>query len=210
MFFKALNRRDEYPTAEDGSYLRYEKYRDEIAVDCLNRCGYCDRHENALGGPDAMQLDHFRPWNKSFGAEKEKKFQHLKNEPTNLVHACRPCNGYKWAHWPTEDPAIEIDDRVGWVSPFRADRSEFFSVGVDGELSAAKPSAQYQIKILRLNRPLLKRQRELRQIVNGWQNQGKAQVQMTFEGEADPQKIKQVQLMISLIDRLIDVFAQND
>ena len=109
-----------------------------------------------------MELDHFRPWNKKFGSTKEKKFKHLRDVPTNLVHACGTCNGFKWAHWPTENPDTPYDHEKGWVDPFNEGRSEFFEIKSDGTIKGLKPPAEYQIKQLRLWRPLLKKLREMR------------------------------------------------
>lgn len=113
-----------------------------------------------------METDHFRPWQKKFGKAQEQLFLALKNEPTNLVHACAVCNGFKLAHWPTEDPAKAYDHEKGWIEPFEEDRSQFLSVSNDGEMEALKPPAKYQIAQLRLNRPFAKRlrQRHLLQI----------------------------------------------
>lgn len=107
-----------------------------------------------------MELDHFRPWQKGFGPSKEKKFEHLKNEPKNLVHACGVCNGFKWSHWPTEDPNRSYDEVKGWIEPFEESRADFLQVFDDGTVRARKAPGEYQIRRLRLNRPLLKRLRE--------------------------------------------------
>ncbi|HEY3856707.1 MAG TPA: hypothetical protein VGO67_20160 [Verrucomicrobiae bacterium] len=112
-----------------------------------------------------MEMDHFRPWNKVFGILAEKKFEHLVNEPTNLVHACGVCNGFKWAHWPTENPVLEYDHEKGWIDPFKECRADFLRVQNDGTLIDRKAPAKYQIKKLRLNRPLLKRLREYQIII---------------------------------------------
>lgn len=167
IFFQALKRRTEYEKdPRTGGFHQYSYYRVAIAEDCKFRCIYCDSHEEEVGGREAMELDHFRPWNKGFGQFKEKKFEHLKHEPKNLVHACGVCNGFKWSHWPTEDPDRCYDHEKGWIDPFEEVRAEFLDVAVDGTVSAKKAPGQYQISKLRLNRPLLKRQRELRLLMN--------------------------------------------
>jgi len=143
-----------------GNYYAYSKYRSAIAEDCGCRCSYCDNHEDVIGGREATNLDHFRPWNKSFGSQGDKLFKHLKNDPYNLLHSCRPCNGFKLDCWPTEDPDVAFDGEKGWLNPFDVDRREYFLVDPDGTLKALKKPAEYQIKKLRLNRPLMKRLRQ--------------------------------------------------
>jgi len=162
-FFSPLKRRDGYETnPTDGCFYAYAHYRIVIAEDCGCRCVYCDCHEDSVGGREAMEIDHFRPWQKGFGQLKEKKFEHLKNERKNLVHACGSCNGFKWSHWPTEDPGRSYDHEKGWIEPFEECRADFLEVLNDCIVRARKPPGEYQIRKLRLNRPLLKRLRENR------------------------------------------------
>jgi hypothetical protein len=165
-FFGPLSRREQYERhPETGEYFAYSRYRDAIAEDCRNRCVYCDSHEDTIGGREATQLDHFRPWNKSFGDALERKFSHLLHDPMNLVHSCGVCNRFKSARWPTDDPNSAHNDKVGWVDPFSETRSDFLAVEEDGAITPVKPLGKYLITTLRLNRPLLRRQRELRFIV---------------------------------------------
>ena len=160
-FFGPLKRREVHETnSEDGKFYVYTRYRTATAEDCNYKCVYCDTHEDVLGGREAMELDHFRPWQKGFGAAHKKKFEHLKNEPTNLVHSCSVCNGFKWSHWPTEDPDKPYDHEKGWIDPFDECRADFLNVISDGSVCPIKAPAEYTIKKLRLNRPLLKRLRE--------------------------------------------------
>lgn len=169
IFFRMLTRRAEYETNPDGGgFYGYAHYRNAIAEDCEFRCVYCDCHEDAIGGRETMELDHFRPWNKMFGLSKEKKFQHLRDDPSNLVHACGVCNSFKWAHWPTEDPDRPYDDEKGWIEPFGEHRADFLEVMDDGKVTGRKPPGQYQIRKLRLNRPFLQRQRELLLLMEAW------------------------------------------
>lgn len=183
-FFRTLTRRTTYETRpEDGGFLDYPHYRIAIAEDCEFLCVYCDSHEDAVGGREAMEMDHFRPWNKAFGPSKEKKFEHLKNEPKNLVHACGVCNGFKWAHWPTEDPDRPYDHEKGWIDPFEENRAEFLEVRPDGKVYALKAPGHYQIVKLRLNRPLLRKQRELRVLMHTWERTIKPRWQLVVATE---------------------------
>lgn len=182
IFFLALKRREQYDLNANNTYYEYSYYREAIAEDCGFRCVYCDYHEDNVGGRESMELDHFRPWNKGFGQDNEKKFNHLKHEPTNLVHACKVCNRFKWAYWPTEDPTKNYDDEKGWIDPFQEIRADFLNVERDGTISAKKAPGQYQITKLRLNRPLLKRQREFRLIQSNLQ---KLEAKLQLEIEKD-------------------------
>lgn len=49
LFFPLLKRREQYSVKRDGKYYAdYSRYKEEIRVDCLGRCVYCDTHENEL------------------------------------------------------------------------------------------------------------------------------------------------------------------
>jgi len=158
LFFPVLIRRKEYSTKLDGSYYEYSHYKQEIRQDSLERCVYCDSHENEIGGQETMELDHFRP-------RKYQQHHHLVNDPTNLVWACRGCNNLKRDHWPALGTDSSIRDNEGFVDPFNSNRAEFFRVESDGELVALRPPAQYMIGLLVLNRKSRRRQRENRIIM---------------------------------------------
>ncbi|MDM8520364.1 HNH endonuclease signature motif containing protein [Anaerolineales bacterium HSG6] len=156
LFFPRLQRREQYRLTRNGEYYsNYQVYKEEIREDCLGRCIYCDSHENELGGPEAMNLDHFRP-------ETYEEFKRLINDPNNLVWSCRACNRKKWHHW----PALGTDDTVvgeeGFIDPFETDRRKYFKVRQDGEITPLAPPAMYLINLLALNRPTPKRRRHLR------------------------------------------------
>ena len=152
-FFGVLVRRSKYSCRADGTNYAYAYFRahfqTEIAEDCLFRCVYCDSHENEIGGRESMELDHFRPWSRS-------EFECLKDDPRNLNHACGHCNRLKSNKWPSADPNRSHDGLVGFIDPFQEPRQIYFEVGADGELIALRPPAEYLIRILTLNRPLLK------------------------------------------------------
>lgn len=201
MFFKKLTRRAQYEIDSDsGGYYKYTKYREAIAEDCVLRCVYCDSHEDNVGGRESMELDHFRPWNKGFGKDNKKLFAHLKHDPNNLVHACKVCNRFKWAYWPTEDPNKIYDTEKGWIDPFAEVRADFFNVEENGTVSAKKAPGQYQIIKLRLNRPLLKRQREFRLLQGDLENlENKLQIEINKDKECAHSK--------TLIE-VLDIFAR--
>lgn len=199
-FFGALKRREQYETdATSGCYFDYTHYREAIAEDCKKRCVYCDSHEDTIGGREAMQIDHFRPWNKGFGVKKEKKFEHLKHVPENLLHSCGVCNRFKSARWPTDNPNLPHDDDKGWVDPFAEHRSDYLAVGLDGAISPRKPVGQYLISVLRLNRPLLKRQRELRQLLDFCDSQFASKWRADIQNSPDSSQAKNAHLLLSFL-----------
>ncbi len=152
-FYAPLTRRSSYRTKRNGDFYSFEYYRehfrDEIAEDCTERCVYCDCHENEVGGREAMELDHFRPWSRP-------EFKHLKNDPTNFLHTCGRCNRLKGANWPSTDPNAPHDGVVGFIDPFGCDRRQYFRVDGDGGLLCRQPPAVYIASLLALDRPLLK------------------------------------------------------
>jgi hypothetical protein len=149
-----------------------------------------------------MQLDHFRPWNRGFGPDKVRNFAHLVDDPTNLVHACSVCNRFKAAQWPTEDPNVSHDDEKGWVDPFAEVRSDFLFVEANGSLVEGKPPGNYLIRTLRLNRPLLMRQRELRNVIASLERGQIPRLRNIVESDTDSEHAQTAQLALTLIDTI--------
>ena len=96
LFFPKLTRRDVFPMKANGEFYAYTRYREEAAEDCQHRCVYCDAEADEVGGPEAMQLDHFRP-------ESFPEFAHLINDPRNIHYACGRCNIWKSDWWPNDE-----------------------------------------------------------------------------------------------------------
>lgn len=202
-FFGALERREKYDLlSKQGGTSSYTHYREVIAEDCRYRCVYCDSHQDTIGGPETMQLDHFRPWNRGFGPEKVRHFAHLVDDPKNLVHACSVCNRFKAARWPTEDPDVPHDDEKGWVDPFAEVRSDFLFVEANGSLVEGKPPGNYLIRTLRLNRPLLMRQRELRSLVATLEEGHIPRLRGILESNADSEHAQTALLALALFDTI--------
>lgn len=156
LFFPILKRRSQYRTKKNGDYYAdYKEYKQEVREDCLGRCVYCDSHENELGGPSSMNLDHFRP-------KKYAQFRHLVNDPHNLVWACGACNRGKSDHWPALGTDGTVVGDEGFIDPFAENRHDYFEVSSNGKLVALKPPAKYMIALLALNRPHAKIKRKLR------------------------------------------------
>ncbi len=170
-FFPQLKRRVTYTlknTKNGQEFYSYEYYRDhyrrEIAEQCISRCVYCDSHELEAGGPESMELDHFRPCS-------QPAFEHLKDDPSNLYYACARCNRLKSAEWPSTHATDSHDGTVGFVDPFSDDRRSYFAVNSDGTLVCKRHPAKYMTKLLQLDRPLLKllrRRRILRKQVSAY------------------------------------------
>ena len=155
-FFAPLKRRAKYTVKQTNgaetfySYEYYpEHFRGEIAEDCAGRCVYCDSHEMEVGGRESLELDHFRPWSRP-------EFKHLKDDPANFHHACGRCNRLKGAKWPSTQETEPHDGKAGFVNPFTDDRRRYFSVNEDGSLVCRQHPATYMVKLLQLDRPLLK------------------------------------------------------
>lgn len=145
MFFPVITRREAYLGCS-GVYT-YRKYKAEIVEDCKHRCVYCDGHGSSFGGHEMMELDHIRP-------KADHLFPKLRNEPTNLVLACRSCNGKKSDDWPAGADTEEMHVAgSGYIDPFGERRDNYFEVGVDGCLVAKRDPAGYMIVQLALNRP---------------------------------------------------------
>lgn len=144
-FFPNIARRTVY--AGEPHVYTYRRYKSEIAEDCVHRCVYCDCHCNSFGGRDLMELDHFRP-------KAEHHFPELKDEPTNLVLACRSCNGKKRDDWPAGKTVGRTHvEGVGYIDPFETNRTLYFEVEDGGSLKAREAPAAYMIEQLSLNRP---------------------------------------------------------
>lgn len=160
LFFPLLRRRENYSVTRSGkNYGDYHHYRDEIRLDCLGRCVYCDTHENELNGPSSMALDHFRP-------KDYEEFKSLTNDPHNLVWACSACNRAKWNYWPALGTDKTVLNGEGFVDPFLEDRTTYFDVKDDGEIIAIKPPAKYVIELLNLNRPTPTQRRKARLVAS--------------------------------------------
>jgi hypothetical protein len=169
LFYPLIKRRDNYQKSNRGEYYAdYAIYREAIRQDCIGRCVYCDCHENENGGPQHMNLDHFRP-------KAVPRFEHLRNNPENLVWACAGCNQLKGDYWPDRDSDNSIVGNIGFVEPFKESYRDYFEVQVDGSLLPKKVPAKYMIEFLGLNRISKRKNREMRlvkcKIINGFDEQ---------------------------------------
>ena len=104
------------PEALQGPQPRYDKQEVREALSKMQheKCCYCEKWIATTGQGQAVE--HFRP--QSLG-----KYPELKNEWTNLLHACSDCNGAKGGKFPLQedgtpllidpsDPAINPEDHI--------------------------------------------------------------------------------------------------
>jgi hypothetical protein len=119
-------------------YTNYRDYKPYLSKDFHERCGYCDTPSQRIGGYKSMHIDHFVPWKKFARTHK-----YLYTDYNNLVYACPYCNGSKSDDWPTENPLIHNNGKVGYVNPYDKEFMEIFKRMKSGEILALRPVAEY-------------------------------------------------------------------
>lgn len=157
LFFPELTRSDSYPVKTNGEFYVYSRYRSEVAEDCQHRCVYCDAKVSEVGGPEAMQLDHFRP-------ESFSEYADLVNDPHNIHYSCGRCNIWKSNWWPAQGRVETHNGVEGFIDPFADDRRAYFKITHDGRIQSLQPPAAYMVRLLRLDRKFLRKLRELRML----------------------------------------------
>ncbi|CEG25310.1 HNH endonuclease [Bacillus sp. B-jedd] len=90
------------------TYSNYRSYKDNLAKDFNNRCGYCDAFDGWIGGIKVYHIDHFAP---------KSKFPHLTHTYENLIYSCPFCNLNKGDDWPSTDENINIVNNIGYINP---------------------------------------------------------------------------------------------
>ncbi|HXI52987.1 MAG TPA: HNH endonuclease signature motif containing protein [Candidatus Saccharimonadales bacterium] len=202
-FFPPLRRRLKYSMKRSGGFYHYQRYRREITEDCLFRCVFCDSHEREIGGETSMDLDHFRP-------KSRKEFKHLINDPRNLIYACKSCNGLKSDWWPAGRRKATFIGEEGFLEPFGIDRRDYFAIGKEGAIRGKRPPARYMITLLALDRPFLRRIRELRTLKRDLAKLGtglKHQAELVLSGSwsSDPKAVSKIAMeVVQMIQRLVD------
>ncbi|WP_139093490.1 HNH endonuclease [Delftia sp. JD2] len=88
------------------TYSTYGSYKQYLASDFNNRCGYTDSHHMWFGGLTTFHIDHFKP---------HKKFPQLKTTYSNLVYACSYVNILK-----------SDDDPNNYLDPCTTDYNQHF------------------------------------------------------------------------------------
>jgi hypothetical protein len=133
-------------------FERYQRYKPYLRRDFAYACVYCGLHENEHGGPQPFTIDHLRP---------KSRFPKLRNSYFNLLYACSVCNRYKADDWPSDNP---LADGKGYLDPYEHDYDEHFAVDVSFQMISKTPVGSYMVDRLRLNRTMLMKLRQLRQI----------------------------------------------
>lgn len=144
LFFPKFSRASSYKVKKCGSYLHYSSYKEQVHLDCQNRCVYCDikLEEN---GHEGFALDHFKP---------QELFPELRDYPNNLVISCGKCNRNKSSHWPMgKNVSNTHNGIIGFLDPFQCDRHLYFDIDPFGVLHPLKGPSSYLIELLCLNRP---------------------------------------------------------
>lgn len=155
---------------DPGPVTKYRDYKPHLQQLFRSRCAYCISHEGLMGGYDAMEVDHFRPWRRP-------EFQHLKKEWANLYYACRRCNLHKSDHWPTDEQSVR---GLRFIDPCEDDPDDHLRVtenpGTNDVcwLHALTPAGRYTIDKIRLNRKqlidirreLMRQEREAQEALN--------------------------------------------
>ena len=124
-----------------GPFSEHGRYKPHLQPLFRYRCAYCISHEDAMGGYEAMEVDHFRPSSRP-------DFAHLKTEWTNLYYCCRLCNGSKTNHWPTAEQKMK---GFRFVDPCAEDPDDHIRLTRDpknGELCTVQsrtPAGEYTI-----------------------------------------------------------------
>jgi hypothetical protein len=109
----------------------YRKYKNFLAIDFNERCGYTDCNHFWLGGKRNFQIDHFKP---------KSKHPDLERNYSNLVYACSYVNRAK------------SDDFGNYIDPCETDYNQHFYRDSYGNIFPKEDSepAKYMYKKLKL------------------------------------------------------------
>lgn len=147
MFFNKLTRRPiaDYHSNRGAFYADYRQNYSMVAVDCEEKCVYCDISIKEYGG-DEMHLDHFRP---------QEHFIGLSTHPYNLYLSCPKCNILKTSDWPTSKSpnGQTFVGSIGYIDRFQHDCADFLYVDRDGFIVPVSGPTRYMIQKMHLNRP---------------------------------------------------------
>lgn len=115
-------------------YKNYRDYKQPLANDFSNRCGYTNCPDLWFGGMDNFHIDHFIPW------KKYPNTPNLKIDYSNLVYSCSYVNISK------------SNDEGQYLDPCNEDYNKHFSRDFYGKIVPNKDSAKaiYMYKKLKL------------------------------------------------------------
>jgi len=131
-------RRNDVP--ELGSYREYKPL---LREDFHQRCGYCGDHD--FFGETFYEIDHFVP--------KIMLNTIVETDYSNLVYACRSCNNFKRAKWPTGDELVHNNGMVGFVDPCCEEYPTHFKRMNDGSIRSKTELGQWMWKNLNMGNP---------------------------------------------------------
>lgn len=126
--------RDRHPVRSASVPTRtdYRDYREQLAADFNNRCGYTDCHHRWFGVK--FHVDHFAPQHPDVPDEKKQAFKSLSNDYSNLVYACPQVNIAKSNDWASDLPTEPILDGKGYLDPCMNFNEHFYRTDGGGIL----------------------------------------------------------------------------
>jgi len=127
--------RENHPTRQyQGKHANYRSYKQHLATDFSNRCGYTDCPDFWFGGKNNFHIDHFVPW-KSYPETPS-----LKTDYQNLIYCCSYVN------------ILKSNDEGDYIDPCNQDFNQHFSRDGVGNIIPDPNSvhANYMYKKLRL------------------------------------------------------------
>ena len=121
----------------------YRKHKDNLKIDYLNRCGYCNSIDTWRFV--WFEIDHFVP---------QKYLKTIKNtDYINLVYACRSCNNSKRAKWPTNDEKKHNENDEGFIDPCDDEYANQFDRTDNGRILPTTNIGHWMYKALKLYKP---------------------------------------------------------
>lgn len=113
------------------SFSNYRSYKNYLAKDFNNRCGYTNCSDFWFGGAKTFHIDHFKPL---------KNHPELKTEYSNLVYCCSYAN------------ILKSDDEGLYLDPCNVDYNAHFERDFEGNIIPRKDSeeANYMYSKLKL------------------------------------------------------------
>ena len=121
----------------------YSKHKDNLKIDYLNRCGYCNSVDTWRFV--WFEIDHFVP---------RKYLKTIKDtDYINLVYACRSCNNSKRAKWPTKDEKKHNVNNKGFIDPCDDEYANQFDRTAKGRILPITNIGQWMYIALKLYKP---------------------------------------------------------
>ena len=116
------------------TYAKYSQYKQYLAKDFFNRCGYTDCYDFWFGGVNNFHIDHFIPW-KNYPAQPT-----LKTDYQNLVYCCSYVN------------ILKSNDETNYIDPCNNDFNDHFIRDKIGNIipNTNSVQAQYMYQKLKL------------------------------------------------------------